>query len=1049
MRRSSHNFVSTFDTSFDSAAEEDGSVPGNGRKRPRYSFQRDDWHVVDEPMDSEEDQPIQDWWEDTDQIIAHEPEEFADDKPPEDSSPLDITEVVAQPNGEESSPNESPIFIKPSLDTPRGLFRAQMSSSNTSAASFEDRLRSSINLPTDTPHLKPIPSPGLPIPSPIVSGHGNSQGYFSTNDLPTHPQTLPPATPSADLVESLADPNASVHFTPVFTLGEPSRDSEGIESEKNYNSSHGNTDDPGPHQLSPLAPEKIPYPRIDDFLPVSEDLGLVQNDLAVSTDPKIDAELPHYPSAPTTGAAIQYQAFESPHTMGDLIGIDHGDIMPDELKHSPEASQTTQELTRPGHREQPDVEFADSQFQELQSEQEQEYSDHGDLTRGSPSTEQVDYPELHSSSEEGSEAASEISDQEQDADMDDQSKGSPGFEDDDEQEEETPPESEAESEAAELPRPPPAQAEVIVLDSDSEDELASDNLHTHKDTRINENLEDDMSDDGEGENIDNDDVEKRWSESEQDKQDDSYVGDSESEERNTLDYDERVHESDREDESSVDVLARDHYPEIQHSQGSSVEYESDEQNEESAEDDYSANRRSASASKQESIIVLDSEEEESDDEEDKPLQETTSPPEEKPRIMNALDGTLDDDFVDNDHNYSEHKDEASMLSENMEDVHGLPTRPFEHQFPTPDPTQEKSADPSNDEQKDTSSASPKYTENESQESSPEVNATANATEIAPVGLMAKGVEISLPLESTHDTEAEDNLSNQDDERGELDTAVKQPSETLVDPQKSAEKALVEPPSIVINQLPFPDRNAHGLRSKLSYFAPLATLVDHYNALVDTISVVHYVSPVAQATSGPKEHYVTIQLTDPSMAGTIVQAQIFRAHRSAIPSPGEGDAVLLRNFKVRSYDHCIMLISVETSSWAVFDGSLHEPRIEGPPVEYGNEEQSYAAELRNWYSDTGAAMIADHELQSSIHEDNLDRQPSPGSPGSVVFSESGSIESISRGGHKRSPRGSRRRRSHRRVTIHELRDGRRYTEVGSPSSKESIHELRDGTVYANL
>jgi hypothetical protein len=175
-----------------------------------------------------------------------------------------------------------------------------------------------------------------------------------------------------------------------------------------------------------------------------------------------------------------------------------------------------------------------------------------------------------------------------------------------------------------------------------------------------------------------------------------------------------------------------------------------------------------------------------------------------------------------------------------------------------------------------------------------------------------------------------------------------------------------------------------------------------------------------------------------MAGTMLNAQIFRAHKSAMPSLVEGSAILLRNFKVRSFDHAIMLVSVESSAWAVFDGSGPDAQVNGPPVEYGTEERAYASALRLWYQEVGSAMVADNQLQASIGRDSM--EPSDLSSPSLSWRDD-------RRGSARS-RSTRRRKSHRRLTIHELRDGTRYTEVGSPNHS-SIHELRDGTVYANI
>ncbi|KAE8161805.1 hypothetical protein BDV40DRAFT_176090 [Aspergillus tamarii] len=246
-----------------------------------------------------------------------------------------------------------------------------------------------------------------------------------------------------------------------------------------------------------------------------------------------------------------------------------------------------------------------------------------------------------------------------------------------------------------------------------------------------------------------------------------------------------------------------------------------------------------------------------------------------------------------------------------------------------------------------------------------------------------------------------------------------------------------------------DRHYPGLHSKLSYFAPLATLVDHYNALVDTISIVSEVQPLFRTASGKKDFTLTLQLTDQSMAGTTLYAQISRPSKVELPLVEEGNAVLLRNFRIKSSNRSIMLASVDSSTWVVFKGFDEKALTHDPPIEYGSEAQACAIDLRHWYQETGMAMVADNQLQASINRESREGTPTS----SAALSDSGSIDSTLRdvrGESSFSSRGSRRgKKPHRRITIHELRDGRRYTEVGSPSGKESIHELRDGTVYANL
>ncbi|KAK2763046.1 hypothetical protein FQN54_009679 [Arachnomyces sp. PD_36] len=239
--------------------------------------------------------------------------------------------------------------------------------------------------------------------------------------------------------------------------------------------------------------------------------------------------------------------------------------------------------------------------------------------------------------------------------------------------------------------------------------------------------------------------------------------------------------------------------------------------------------------------------------------------------------------------------------------------------------------------------------------------------------------------------------------------------------------------------PEPDRHATGLRTPLSYYAPLSTLVDNFNTTTDTLSIVISATQPLRATSGARDYHTTIHVTDRSLGGRTTSAQIFRRYKRAIPRPCEGDVILLRNFKVTAFNHTMMLQSVTSSSWAVFDqGKPDAMKATGPPVEVGDEEKNYVTELRKLYTD-GVVAVSD---RGSI----------PTSRASTAFStassESGATESRTPGGG--TPRGSRRKKPsrNRRVTIHELRHGRRYTDVGSGSDKESIHELRDGTVYVN-
>lgn len=259
------------------------------------------------------------------------------------------------------------------------------------------------------------------------------------------------------------------------------------------------------------------------------------------------------------------------------------------------------------------------------------------------------------------------------------------------------------------------------------------------------------------------------------------------------------------------------------------------------------------------------------------------------------------------------------------------------------------------------------------------------------------------------------------------------------PRETADPDFLAPYPAKISK-PEPNRNATGLRTNLSYYAPLSALVDNFNTLVDTLSIVLSASQPLCAKSGARDYYTTIQLTDRSLGGRTTSAQIFRKYKRAIPRPAEGDVILLRNFKVCAFNHTMMLQSVNSSSWAVFDqGKPDSMKTTGPPVEVGDEERDQVTELRKLYVE---GVVAASE-----------RGPIPTSRASTATfstasSESGATENRTRGGS--TPRRSRRGKSSgsRRVTVHELRRGRRYTSTGSGSDKDSIHELRDGTVYVN-
>jgi len=143
----------------------------------------------------------------------------------------------------------------------------------------------------------------------------------------------------------------------------------------------------------------------------------------------------------------------------------------------------------------------------------------------------------------------------------------------------------------------------------------------------------------------------------------------------------------------------------------------------------------------------------------------------------------------------------------------------------------------------------------------------------------------------------------------------------------------------------------GFRTSLSYFVPLATLQSHFTLAVDILAIVLGATLVARATLGPRDYNQTIYITDPSsslLRSPIVAAQIFRSHNSCFPVVEEGDALLLRDFKVQSFQRQLALLSTQSSAWAVFCRDTGV-QVRGPPVEFGAEERGFARGLWRWWA----------------------------------------------------------------------------------------------------
>lgn len=1017
------------DSAFDPFAEEDGFVPGRGRKRPRYSLRRDEWRVVDEPDSPREREGTVDWEEAFDKEGSMEPEfeETCADVRPDHNLPISDT-TKNLPNTADAPPEGPHVFIKPSAKLTGSILEkhAEQSlrqfSDATGSQSFASRKihgqedqAGTFRLPTDTPLLRPVPSSGLPTPSPLISNTNSPRGYVTP--VPTNPQTQGIQSIPAEIrAHSVTEMRSTTHVLSPSVRYQTQTDLEGVEIvQQEQRRTTGLFPDPSitaslsdlPEHLSAKTDheEQVGFPRSADAFNV-DTIGLRMEDVDDSVQgetEKVANQFEIEPSSEGTetlesmdmetiqakDSTVSDQAREhKPVVYSRVAGYAAADDMDedeDELEHHAPTElerrtiQATNAFSTIEARRQRRRSFGEESIAEedealYDDDVVAEYESHGDY-------------EFEAELDE-----SEVSDEE------------------------------SERERGPLQR---QQPEVIVLDSDSDDEPAPDQpmpTPSQPAREVRRSRQRESPEYFAVEDMALDENEETWPVEEEEMFESDQIEED-------LDRDDRPFEG------------QFYISELPIREASVFRVQDD------GEMDAEPEVRVKIEPQTEPVTYSDPVEERT---EVFPQPEPEVPYQDEAYERGAPESPALDDDADFQtgrergmqnsgaslegfrHFKPDHQDGFGYSVEGagsspMEHVARMPSVSPEQQLFTPDPTQEPdfghpltTADGADGMEAPVDANPPSHL-------LPEivVSVPAPAREFTP---SAQAVQADLSGETF-------------DADGDSPSAEPHASRDHDVQEATASDGTSKTSALPIPQLAVPDRHAHGLRSKISYFAPLATLTDHYDAFVDTISIVHETSPISRAKSGSKDCFVTIQLTDPSMTGTTLNAQIFRVNKSAIPSLIEGNAILLRNFKVQSYNHAIMLVSVESSAWAVFDGSSPDARISGPLVEYGAEERAYASGLRRWYREVGSAMVADNQLQASVERDSSAVPSEPTSPGSV--SQGG------RGDSAQSGRSSRRRRkSHRRVTIHELRDGTRYAEIGSPN-QSSIHELRDGTAYATL
>ncbi|KAL2811322.1 hypothetical protein BJX63DRAFT_399322 [Aspergillus granulosus] len=1093
------------DITFDPFEEEDGYVPGKGRKRPRFSMRSNEWRVIDE-RESPGEKDLPDWTVIFDEELAtnSDADEERTSKPQDagDSGTSPRPEaVVSGPASEnadvamvDSQPIVSEVETEQSNDgitDNANLLRPDNAPKSNPETTRESDTSEIAHLSTNTPRLHPIPSPGLPDPSPLVTSNSPSGYFIPVPEADVEVQSITPLVSASEVISEPGEPT---------TPPQIQSDSEAVQIDED-DAVTVYTDDVQvlPDSISPSG-RTLSSPQVSGSKDVKSAPVADQQPDEPMEESSPPAELDATEAAMPVVYSDESDSESERQIEGEQDEEAEVDVWDSEKEDEPQRDEQS-----PGRQSQ-ELEDESDKILDTKCEVEEEEGEaarapegegallarkasySSDESRGA-SEEPVQLYE--DEAEEAEEVEDEMDRSDEGADYEVEYEGE--YEEDyDEEELEDKPQyeyygsgSEVETDYEEEPQPrsapKSAEPEIIVLDSESEDELST----QHPDDMARRKVEE--YSDGSYDSENQDDLEEEIydepdlvGENDDPREDMESPGDLDVEvqDKPNQDYDEIEEDQESDDDQGQEYVMEDQ------PDNEGVENNRPPIYERRTEDWGSTSEH------------LDRDVHDEDPREDLPkpvqdrsdveIKETPTELPANPEKQLTLDeppaayGYFEDFYATAAHPHGS-LDYLAAISESAGRMEGASE--------TVQQVGEMAIDPSLYTLDSVQNELAPETGTENHPSGPPMEASRAPLE-PPESNGARDLALQLDGASPEMLDKTLKPANEPpstpasrtivvSEQGSPSLTVRVKAENTENSLGGSEQEIEREPkaSMVIVDAPEPtlsdegqklqasievdheteadidtahispvNKHYPGLRSKLSYFAPLATLIDHYNALVDTICIASEVQPVTKATSGKKDFILILQLTDPSMAGTTIYAQILRPYKSALPSLQEGDAILLRNFRVTSFNHSVILVSDSTSAWAVYSTS-EDPEVNGPPVELSSEEKTFATDLRQWYLEGGMAMVADYQLQASIGRESRDGTPTS----SFAQSDAGDIDMALREarGDTSSSRGSRRRKSHRRITIHELRDGRRYTEVGSSPGEGSIHELRDGTVYANL
>lgn len=1040
---------SPLQSGFGPFGEEDGYIPGKGRKRPRFSFPSSGWRLVDEPDTDEPPTNEDNWFEsdeeelqrdDDDGLVSGEPiqEDLQDPDSPSPLSPVDAHETV--PAGPlETTTEDQSLDLTP---TPAGLtskidtapISIQIQPPNETA--FNSELLSKRHpLPTDTPRLHPLPSPGLATPSPITSTSANSLGYFFQAPPPAQSsQFLAPTTANDQKLDNI--PTSSYPYSDTVSLNAsgvihydneaPETSGPNVESQSHFEtatSSFNSTTQFEPQDTVFQTPSEFGIPsfvaksndhltrQVEDSLPIDPSISHLHEDYKYEQQETVDHDM-QIDDGHTEAFETGYDnVFEN----NNELSVDYTDNI--NLPPQIQLDWSGKDAGDSVHT------FEESVHEDADSEKmEEEHEPVGNDTYNVPTEEYQNVSD--DSSSDGMEDDEEVDNDEEEYEAEEYDEEmSEGVGDDIESSSES--EDEAHHNPPQQQNPPRnVYPEVIVLDSDSEDEPPPpvrqpspqyDNISDDDENDISADV-DEYAEYQSAEELDDeaadqmDAVSDASSEHLDDEDSDDEFADNRNSEPGSIVDDESVQAEDEQ----LGLAVQDEAAFVHQNDTGSYRSTSKEPYEASLHSEQPGIHSMAETAHE---ISSASEDEHTPGHEygkDNVVSSSRSPsPASTPRLSSPNTVKL------------------------THEIRPLVTRT--RPLPTPQPTQDEEQHPapigtSTDipSENEGSVAGKGFDEEGQDADKPSLHQwTDGSGDEGHSPQPDTAVQVPEIEINGHALENDATPGDYDDDHDEVVLVKDQSTPKSVESEiyvEATQSLLEREPSTPDPQKDNPPRRT------------LVELDDWLNTVVDIIAVVVEVSPIARATSGSEEYYLSLRITDATMAGTTVAVHIFNPDKASLPVVSEEDVIVLRKFKIQSFDHSTAALSDDSSAWAVFHAGENQPTITGLPVELGEDEYEYVQQLRDWYHRGGSAMTADHMLQASIGQEQKEYSPS-----SVASSDVGSLGSAPPGSSQRRPR---RKKSHRRITIHELRDGRRYTEVGSSGGNESIHELRDGTVYAH-